>query len=77
MWVFRFARRDRFCSHSLKAAVRILSLIDQLIQAAQYPGGVESDTEDRNEELAVYGIHAAGLKTDDDCRAWGARSTCG
>ena len=29
--------------------------------------GVTGDTEDRDEELAVYGIHAAGLKTDDDC----------
>ena len=33
--------------------------------------GVTGDTEDRNEELAVYGIHAAGLKTDDDCRDMG------
>jgi uncharacterized protein GlcG (DUF336 family) len=37
--------------------------------------GVTGDTEDRDEELAVYGIHAAGLKTDDDCRDMGARST--
>ncbi|MGH6771158.1 MAG: GlcG/HbpS family heme-binding protein [Xanthobacteraceae bacterium] len=28
--------------------------------------GVTGDTEDRDEELAAYGIHAAGLKTDDD-----------
>jgi uncharacterized protein GlcG (DUF336 family) len=33
--------------------------------------GVTGDTEDRDEELAVYGIHAAGLKTDDDCRGMG------
>jgi uncharacterized protein GlcG (DUF336 family) len=33
--------------------------------------GVTGDTEDRDEELAVYGIHAAGLKTDDDCRDMG------
>ncbi len=26
------------------------------------------DTEDRDEELAAHGIHAAGLKTDDDCK---------
>ena len=26
------------------------------------------DSEDRDEELAVHGIHAAGLKTDEDCR---------
>jgi uncharacterized protein GlcG (DUF336 family) len=30
--------------------------------------GVTGDTEDRDEELAVHGIHAAGLKTDEDCR---------
>jgi uncharacterized protein GlcG (DUF336 family) len=36
--------------------------------------GVTGDTEDRDEELAVHGIHAAGLKTDDDCRHMG-RST--
>jgi uncharacterized protein GlcG (DUF336 family) len=33
--------------------------------------GVTGDTEDRDEELAVYGIHAADLKTDDDCRDMG------
>ena len=33
--------------------------------------GVTGDTEDRDEELAVHGIHAAGLKTDDDCRGLG------
>jgi len=33
--------------------------------------GVTGDTEDRDEELAVHGIHAAGLKTDDDCREGG------
>jgi uncharacterized protein GlcG (DUF336 family) len=33
--------------------------------------GVTGDTEDRDEELAVHGIHAAGLKTDDDCRDMG------
>jgi uncharacterized protein GlcG (DUF336 family) len=35
--------------------------------------GVSGDTEDRDEELAVHGIHAAGLKTDDDCRDMGGR----
>ncbi len=35
--------------------------------------GVTGDTEDRDEELAVHGIHAAGLKTDDDCRDMGSR----
>jgi uncharacterized protein GlcG (DUF336 family) len=29
--------------------------------------GVTGDTEDRDEELAAHGIHAAGLKTDEDC----------
>jgi uncharacterized protein GlcG (DUF336 family) len=33
--------------------------------------GVTGDTEDRDEELAVHGIHAVGLKTDDDCRDMG------
>jgi uncharacterized protein GlcG (DUF336 family) len=33
--------------------------------------GVTGDTENRDEELAVHGIHAAGLKTDDDCRDMG------
>jgi uncharacterized protein GlcG (DUF336 family) len=36
--------------------------------------GVTGDTEDRDEELAVYGIHAAGLKTDEDCRDLPRRS---
>jgi uncharacterized protein GlcG (DUF336 family) len=35
--------------------------------------GVTGDTEDRDEELAIYGIHAAGLKTDEDCRDMGRR----
>jgi uncharacterized protein GlcG (DUF336 family) len=35
--------------------------------------GVTGDTEDRDEELAVFGIHAAGLKTDDDCAAMGRK----
>src|SRR5438094_9711126 len=29
--------------------------------------GVTGDTEDCDEELAVHGIHAAGLRTDVDC----------
>lgn len=33
--------------------------------------GVTGDTEDRDEELAMHGIHAAGLKTDEDCRGMG------
>jgi uncharacterized protein GlcG (DUF336 family) len=33
--------------------------------------GVTGDTEDRDEELAVHGIHAAGLKTDADCAGLG------
>ena len=35
--------------------------------------GVTGDTEDRDEELAVYGIHAAGLKTDEDCKDMGRK----
>ena len=33
--------------------------------------GVTGDTEDHDEELAVHGIHAAGLKTDEDCKELG------
>jgi len=29
--------------------------------------GVTGDTEERDEELAAFGIRAAGLKTDEDC----------
>jgi uncharacterized protein GlcG (DUF336 family) len=29
--------------------------------------GVTGDLQERDEELAIYGIRAAGLKTDDDC----------
>ena len=36
--------------------------------------GVTGDTEDRDEELAAHGIHAAGLKTDDDCQGLGRRA---
>src|SRR5215470_10796093 len=35
--------------------------------------GVTGDTEDRDEELAVHGIHAAGLNTDADCVGMGRR----
>jgi uncharacterized protein GlcG (DUF336 family) len=33
--------------------------------------GVTGDTEDTDEELAIFGIHAAGLKTDADCTGMG------
>lgn len=33
--------------------------------------GVTGDTEDKDEELAAYGIRAAGLKTDEDCQELG------
>ena len=33
--------------------------------------GVTGDTEDRDEELAAHGIHAVGLKTDEDCKELG------
>src|SRR5581483_1607224 len=29
--------------------------------------GVTGDTEERDEELAIHGIRAAGFKTDDEC----------
>ena len=35
--------------------------------------GVTGDTEDRDEELAAYGVHAIGLKTDEDCTGLGRR----
>src|SRR5690349_21425132 len=35
--------------------------------------GVTGDTEDRDEELAAYGVRAVGLKTDEDCAAIGRR----
>src|SRR5882757_11396572 len=35
--------------------------------------GVTGDTEDRDEELAVYGVRAIGLKTDEDCTELGRR----
>jgi uncharacterized protein GlcG (DUF336 family) len=35
--------------------------------------GVTGDTEDRDEELAIFGIHAAGFKTDEDCAAMGRK----
>jgi uncharacterized protein GlcG (DUF336 family) len=36
--------------------------------------GVTGDTEDKDEELATFGIRAAGLKTDDDFKEMGRRS---
>ncbi|HEY6259239.1 MAG TPA: heme-binding protein, partial [Xanthobacteraceae bacterium] len=33
--------------------------------------GVTGDTEDRDEELAIHGIHSAGLKTDADFEGMG------
>ena len=35
--------------------------------------GVTGDTEDRDDELAAFGIRAAGLKTDDDCAGMGRK----
>jgi len=35
--------------------------------------GVTGDTQDQDEELAAYGIRAAGLKTDEDCAELGKR----
>jgi uncharacterized protein GlcG (DUF336 family) len=33
--------------------------------------GVTGDTEEQDEELAAFGIHAVGLKTDEDCAGVG------
>ena len=33
--------------------------------------GVTGDTEEKDEELAAFGIRAAGFKTDDDCEGMG------
>jgi len=35
--------------------------------------GVTGDTQERDEELAVHGIHAAGLETDTDCANLGSK----
>ena len=35
--------------------------------------GVTGDTEERDEELAIHGIHAVGLKTDEDCAHLGRK----
>lgn len=35
--------------------------------------GVTGETEERDEELAAFGIRAAGLKTDEDCASLGKR----
>jgi uncharacterized protein GlcG (DUF336 family) len=35
--------------------------------------GVTGDSEERDEELAAHGIHAVGLKTDEDCAGLGRR----
>jgi uncharacterized protein GlcG (DUF336 family) len=35
--------------------------------------GVTGDTEDKDEELAIHGIHTAGLKTDDDVQHMGRK----
>lgn len=35
--------------------------------------GVTGDTQERDDELAAHGIHAAGLKTDEDCADMGPK----
>ena len=35
--------------------------------------GVTGDTQERDEELAAYGIRAVGLKTDEDCADLGTK----
>jgi len=36
--------------------------------------GVTGETGDRDEELAAFGIRAAGLKTDEDCAGMGRKA---
>ena len=47
--------------------LQIRSLDGEVIGAV----GVTGETEDRDEELALHGIHAAGLKTDSDFEGMG------
>jgi len=35
--------------------------------------GVTGDTQEKDDELALHGIHAAGLKTDGDCADMGKK----
>lgn len=35
--------------------------------------GVTGDTQERDEELAAYGIRTAGFKTDEDCAGFGSK----
>ena len=35
--------------------------------------GVTGDTQERDEEIAAYGIRSAGLKTDEDCAKLGTK----
>ncbi len=35
--------------------------------------GVTGDTQERDEELAAHGVHAAGLLTDEDCAGLGTK----
>jgi len=35
--------------------------------------GVTGDTEEYDEELAIHGIHSAGLKSDEDCKDMGRK----
>lgn len=35
--------------------------------------GVTGDSQERDDELAVHGIRASGLRTDEDCAELGAR----
>ena len=53
--------------------MQIRDAVGQVVGAV----GVTGDTEDRDEELAVHGIHAAGLLTDDDCLEIGTLRTAG
>jgi uncharacterized protein GlcG (DUF336 family) len=47
----------------------LIAASDEVIGAV----GVTGDTEERDDELAAHGIHAVGLKTDDDCQHMGRK----
>src|SRR6516164_5232781 len=74
---FASARRSgrSSCAISLPRARSELSRRRRCDSGGEVIGavGVTGDTEDRDEELAVHGIHAAGLKTDADCIGMGRR----
>jgi hypothetical protein len=65
--------------YPVERSVYAMRNVDALRRQAEAAGevigavGVTGDTEDRDEELAAYGIHAVGLKTDEDCKDMGRK----